>query len=167
MRIIVLTWLLASVFASHAIAAEDATVAGDATLQFTYVVRDAPVWTADGKFDPAVLVKLIEASTDFGDTTPESSLRIRPILKTGALSITTTVAAHDRIWRLLKQFPAVAATWGPGNPDYAKLLEEQAVREQRTIELNHLSNRIERDRIRTLRKKHSIDAIGDPVRVRH
>ncbi len=163
MRFLVCASLFVSIIAPHTATSADVS---DASLQFTYGVRDAPVWTADGKFDPAVLVKLIEASTDFGDASPATAMQIHPFPKSGALSITTTVSAHDQIWKLLKQFPAVAAAWGPGNPDYAKLLEEQAARALRTIELNHLSGKIERDRLRTLRKKHSINAVGDPIRVR-
>lgn len=162
MRIAVLAFLLVSRFASHAIAA-DAAIPGDAKLELTYVVRDAPVWTADGKFDPAVLVKLIEASVDFGEAASASSLRIQPLPQAGALSVRTTVAAHKKIRKLLMQFPAVAKTLGAGDPDYAKLLKGEVQRVKHTMELNQRLERSERDRFRALRKKSSIDAIFDPT----
>ena len=117
MRIAIPT-LIACLFAAHALA-DEVTGDNDATLSFTYVVKAAPVWTADGTFDPAVLIKLIETATE------QKSLRVHQFPKSGALSITTTVAAHDQIWKLLKQFPSLAAAWGPGDPDYPKLLREK------------------------------------------
>ncbi|TWT78672.1 hypothetical protein CA13_00680 [Planctomycetes bacterium CA13] len=161
MRLTALTLLSLSALAPSAASAAD--VSGS-SLQFTYPVRDAPVWTADGKFDPTVLIKLIEATTDFGDADPQTAMRLHLFPKTGAISITTTVSAHTQIWNLLKQFPALAAAWGPENPDYAKLLDEDAARSKRNRELNQLSNQIERDRLRTLRKNHSPVSLNDPIR---
>jgi len=148
--------LVALLCAVHAVA-DDATNVNEATLSFTYVVKAAPVWTADGTFDPAVLIKLIETTSE------QDSLRVHQFPKSGALSITTTIAAHDQIWKLLKQFPTIAVAWGPGDPDYRALLKEQELRVERNRKLNRWSEQLERDRLKTLRKHNCIDVVSDPL----
>lgn len=161
MRIAVPT-LLVLLFAMQA-DADDAPISQEATLSFTYPVRAAPVWTADGTFDPSVLVKLIETSTGFGNESAKRLLRIHQFPETGALSITTTIAAHEQIWKLLKQFPSIAAAWGPRDPDYPALLREQELQDDRNHKLSRLAEHLERMRLEALRKRYSIDGVSNPL----
>lgn len=156
MRVAILT-LIALFIAAEAVA-DDLTEVSEATLSFTYVVKASPVWTADGTFDPSVLIKLIEATTE------QKLLRVHQLPKSGALSITTTIAGHQQIRKLLKQFPSIAAAWGPGDPDYTKLLREEKQQVERSQQMRHLSERMDRNRLEALRKRNSFDGITNPLK---
>ncbi len=158
MRVAILT--LMTLFIAAQAVADDVAEVSEATLSFTYVVKATPVWTADGTFDPSVLIKLIEATTE------QKLLRVHPLPKSGALNIRTTIAGHKQIWKLLKQFPSIAAAWGPGNPDYPKLLREEKQQLERSKQMRHFSERLERNRLEALRKRNSIEGISNPVQER-
>ncbi|WP_372719957.1 hypothetical protein [Novipirellula sp.] len=156
MRVAILT--LIALFISAEAVADDLTEVSEATLRFTYVVKASPVWTADGTFDPSVLIKLIEATTE------QKLLRVHQLPRSGALSITTTIAGHQQIWKLLKQFPSIAAAWGPGDPDYPKLLREEKQQVERSQQMRRLSERMDRNRLEALRKRNSFDGITNPLK---
>lgn len=155
--------LLATLGLAHCVIAEEPATPNEPTLHLTYVVRDAPVWTAQGKFDPVVLIKLIEASTDLGDGASTPSIRIHEFPQSGALFIRATVSDHKKILKLLRQFPAVDKALGPDDPNYAELLQDQIEQRERTLELHRLSDQIERDRMQKLLEKHTREPFGDPV----
>jgi len=138
----------------------------DTVLMFRYVLNDAPVWTADGKFDPAVLVKLIEATIDLPQNSPKPVFQIHRRSKDAALFVSTTVAGHEQIWELLKQFPAWAATSRSDAPRFSVLLEQQIQRTRRHNELNRIFDGIERDRFDDLRKRHEFGPLNYPVQMR-
>ena len=181
---VAITALLAWHFIAQAVAVDPAFFNED-TLAMTYVVKEAPVWTSDGKFDPTVLVQLIKASVEFGNDPAGRILRIEPDPGNRGVSITTTIAAHYQIYELLKQFPSIAAA---GDPDYPALLREQNqhrqrfkkssqlaesdfpamirgeyLEKQRSRKSGQLLEQLEVNRFKAMRKRSAVDAIPDPL----
>lgn len=76
-----------------------------------YRVHDLAVWTAEKKFEPSVIMRLIEATVSPSEWEAKGgSSTMAPYWPNASLVITTQIRNHDKIKALLKSMrPAEAA----------------------------------------------------------
>ncbi|KAA5546943.1 hypothetical protein FYK55_00520 [Roseiconus nitratireducens] len=89
-----------AVFATQraSLAADSGTEKAKTISTRVYLVSDFPVWTSDKKFDPSVLMRLIQASVTPSDWEGESGdSTMAPYPKNASLVISTSTQNHDRI----------------------------------------------------------------------
>lgn len=68
-----------------------------------YKVADLPVWTSEKKYDPAVLMRLIQASVAPSDWAPKrGESKMAPYPHNASLIISTRPGSHDKIVDLLE-----------------------------------------------------------------
>ena len=68
-----------------------------------YKVADLPVWTSEKKYDPAVLMRLIQASVSPSDWAPKrGESKMAPYPQNASLIISTRPENHDKIVDLLE-----------------------------------------------------------------
>ncbi len=92
-----------TVFVGHhgAFAEDDEVKRDQTTVVKTYRVSDLPVWTSDGKYDPSVLMRLIQVSVPDWDSGRTVST-MAPYPQNASVVISTHSKNHDKIVELLE-----------------------------------------------------------------
>ena len=89
-------------FQPAVLAADDAAQKDKPIVTKVYKVADLPVWTSDKKYDPSVLMRLIQASVPSDWTSESADSTMAPYPQNASLVISTRQGTHDKIVDLLE-----------------------------------------------------------------
>jgi len=93
-----------------------------ARLFVTYPVKELPVWSEGGEFDPRILIEFLHSAVANSETTDKSQIKITPSKTSAALIVLANVETQGQVWDILARIRGREAD---SRPDFQKLLRSQ------------------------------------------
>ena len=127
-----------------------------ARLSMTYSVKELPVWSESGEFDPRILVEFLQSAVADAEATNEGQVRITPRKRTGSLVIVADVEMHEKVWDVLTK---LRGSQSDKRPDFQKLLLRQRAD---AIHLNRMESRMHRMEREDLERRRKLSLRDQP-----
>lgn len=136
-------------------------------LSMTYAVKELPVWSEGGEFDPGILVEFLKSATANPEAPNKAKVKITPLQSRAALVMVADVETHEQVWDILARLRGDNAGT---RPDFQKLLRRQQADAIHRDELQLRLYRMEREQLELRRQMSLRDQpanVGDhPLRGR-
>jgi hypothetical protein len=111
-----------AVFLLSVVPSEASEPVPNAGLLMIYPVKELPVWSASGDFDPKLLIKLLESAVANSETTNEDQVRITAGESTAAIKVMASIEMHQKVWDVLA---GLRDNNTDERPDFKSLLRRQ------------------------------------------
>lgn len=115
----------------------------------TYPIKELPVWSEGGEFDPKILVEFLESAVAKSETTDKSQIKITPSKSNPALIIVANVEMHEQVWEILARLRGGKAD---SRPDFQKLLLRQQADAIHRNQMDTRMYRMEREQLERRRR---------------
>jgi len=115
----------------------------------TYSVKELPVWSESGEFDPRILVELLKATVADAEATNQGQVGITPRKSSGSLVILADVEMHEKVWGVLAK---LRGNQSDNRPDFQEFLLRQRADAIHSNRLETRMHRMEREDLERRRK---------------
>ncbi len=121
----------------------------NATLRMTYPVKELPVWSANGDYNPKLLIKLLEAAVADSETADGSQVRITAGKSTAVIEVVASIEMHEKIWDVLAELREHKTG---ERPDFKNLFQRQQDDVLHQVKMQSRMYRMEREQLEQRRR---------------